>query len=241
MRAPTGAAAANATMIDRQMQHMARLVDDLLDVSRITRGQDQLRSEPVEIARSWPSAVERAQPADRAARHELDLDVPRRARWCHADPARLAQVVAQPAHNAAKYTERGPDITRSRGARRSEATCVVRVRDNGIGIAARLLPRVFDLFVQGEQRSTAPRAARHRPDLVQAAWWSCTAGRRRPQRAGPGKGSEFVVRLPAGWKPRRRTRPPSRGPARAPRPRPGACWWSMTTRTRPTALASLLA
>lgn len=178
----------------RQVEHMARLLDDLLDVSRFTRGNVQLRKTTVDLNRVLRRAVETSRPLIKAGGHEFSASLPDAPVWLEGDPTRLAQVVANLLNNAAKYTDQGGRITLTAGREGDEA--VVRVRDNGVGLSAEMLPRVFDLFSQ-EDRSldrsqgglgiglTLVRS------LVQHHGGSITA-----DSPGPGLGSEFVVRLP---------------------------------------------
>src|SRR5439155_2924327 len=131
-----------------QVRHLLRLVDDLLDVSRITRGKVELKRAAVDVADVVARAVEMAGPAIEQKRHRLRVDVPRGMR-VDGDEERLAQVVANLLTNAARYTPPEGNIA-IRGAI-EEARVIVRVRDDGMGISAELLPRVFDLFVQGNR------------------------------------------------------------------------------------------
>ncbi|HVL58551.1 MAG TPA: PAS domain S-box protein, partial [Burkholderiaceae bacterium] len=136
-------------MLERQLEHLVRLVDDLLDVSRIVQGRIELRREPVDLALVVARAVETAHPVIEARGHRLALDFPERPIYVEGDLIRLAQVIANLLTNAAKYAERPGEICVS--AQREAGHAVVRVRDTGIGIAPELLPRIFDLFVQGPQ------------------------------------------------------------------------------------------
>ena len=182
-------------IIRRQVQHMVRLVDDLLDVSRITRGLVHLERQPVEIANVVARAVEMASPLLEQRQHALAVDVPVTGMEVYGDPDRLAQVVANLLTNAAKYTPPGGSI-RVRGYV-EDGEIVLSVRDNGQGLSAELLPRVFNLFVQG------PRSADRREGglgvgltLVRSLV-AAHDGRVEAHSDGPGKGSTFVVRLPA--------------------------------------------
>jgi CheY-like chemotaxis protein/two-component sensor histidine kinase len=181
-------------VIERQVWNLIALVDDLLDVARVTGGKIDLKKTPVDIAAIVSSAVETARPLLERHRHHLRLDVPRAGLMVDADPMRLSQVVANLLMNAAKYTERGGDIavTASRDADR----LLLSVRDNGMGIDAQLLPHVFDLFQQG--RVTIDRSAGGLgiglaivKSLVALHGGSVSA-----HSDGPGQGSEFVVSLP---------------------------------------------
>src|SRR5689334_462857 len=137
------------TVIERQVNHLTRLVDDLLDVSRIARGKVELKEELVELAEVVAKAVEMTSPLLEERTHTLDLDVPRSGLPLRGDSTRLSQVVANLLTNAAKYTHAGGHITVR--AAEDQGQVVVRVRDTGIGIAPDVLPHVFDLFLQGRQ------------------------------------------------------------------------------------------
>jgi len=142
-------------VIERQIKQLVRLVDDLLDVSRITANKIQLRREPVDLAQVMAAAVESIAPLATAAGHRLDLRLPPEPIVINADSARLVQVFANVLHNAVKFTPRGGDITIRADEHSRQA--VVRIRDTGIGIAPDVLPRVFDMFQQAQpalERST---------------------------------------------------------------------------------------
>ena len=133
-------------MIERQVSHLVRLVDDLLDVSRIMRGRIELRLERVEFASIVERALETVRPAINAAGHQLTTLLPSERVELLVDPIRLVQVIANLLNNAARYTEPGGHIWLS--AELEPGSIAVRIRDSGIGIAAEVLPRVFDLFTQ---------------------------------------------------------------------------------------------
>ena len=174
-------------MMERQVHHLVRLVDDLLDVSRVMRGKIELRREPVELATVVARAVETVQPLIDAQGHELSVRLPSESLPLDADPVRLAQVVGNLLTNAAKYTEPGGRIWLT--AERDGHEAVLRVRDNGIGIAPDVLPRIFELFVQVDHASTkvAGRAG-HRPDPGEEPVRDAQRVGRGPQRrAGQGQ------------------------------------------------------
>jgi signal transduction histidine kinase len=180
--------------MDRQVGHMVRLVDDLLEVSRITRGKIELRKEPIELRTAIEVAVETSRPLIDAARHRLTVDLPQEPLNVEADPTRLAQVFANLLNNAAKYTEDGGDLHLR--AERQGGEAVISVRDTGVGIAPAHLASVFDMFVQG--RGGHPRMPGGLGigltlvrTLVEMHGGSVAA-----RSDGPGKGSEFTVRLP---------------------------------------------
>jgi PAS domain S-box-containing protein len=182
-------------VIDRQAEQMGRLLDDLLDVSRITQRRLELRKEKVTLRRIVDQAVETSRPLIDAAGHRLSVSVPATDVWLEGDPLRLAQVLANLLNNAAKYTERGGQI--SVNACRDGAGVTLSVRDTGIGIERDQLAHVFDLFAQA-----APALERSQGGLgiglslvrgiVEAHGGSVEA-----RSAGRGRGSEFIVRLPA--------------------------------------------
>jgi CheY-like chemotaxis protein len=181
-------------MLDRQVQQMTRLVDDLLDVSRVTRGKIQLKLEPVDLKTIAMQALEISRPFCDAREHELSVSLPPGPLPLEADATRLTQVFANLLNNAAKYSERGGRITLA--AERDSDQVVVQVRDTGYGIDANMLPLVFDLFVQGDHSLTRSEGGLgigltlvHR--LVEMHGGSVEA-----HSEGAGKGSEFVVRLP---------------------------------------------
>jgi signal transduction histidine kinase/DNA-binding response OmpR family regulator len=179
----------------RQVRHLVHLVDDLVDVSRIRTGKIELRRERVELARVIQDAVTAVDPVLRRQGQELSLEVPDEPLVLDADPVRLTQVVGNLLHNAAKYTDPGGHVRLA--VRRAGAELVVRVEDDGIGIPAELLPRVFDVFVQGKQ---PPHRARGGLGLGLALVKSLVelhGGRVRAESAGAGQGSAFELRLPA--------------------------------------------
>ncbi len=190
------AGASSTAMIDRQCQLMRRLVDDLLDISRISRGMLGLRKEPLELAVVVRQAVDTARPLLDAGQHTLVLDIPAEPIRLEGDAARLHQVIVNLLSNAARYTDTGGRIVLSVATATSQA--VIRVRDDGMGIAPDVLPHLFALFARSE------RAAAHAPGglgiglhlvhrLVQMHGGSVQASS-----DGPGHGSEFVVCLPLG-------------------------------------------
>ncbi len=133
-------------IISRQVRHMASLLDDLLDVSRITRGMLTLKKEVVELRQIFEAAVESARPAIEAKRHALHVEWPSEATRIHADPVRLTQILTNLLTNAAKYTD--PDGRILLGSNTEDKTISIHVRDNGIGLAPDMLPKVFDMFSQ---------------------------------------------------------------------------------------------
>jgi PAS domain S-box-containing protein len=182
-------------VIERQVDHLIRLVDDLLDISRITRGKIDLKKEPIDLASAVAKAVEIASPLLEHRQHHFTVSVPRTGLRLEADAVRLVQVLANLLTNAAKYTDPGGNI--SLGACREGDEVVITTRDNGVGITPELLPRLFDLFVQGARSADRQQGGLGIGltlvrTLVQMHGGSVTA-----KSDGPGAGSEFVVRLPA--------------------------------------------
>jgi PAS domain S-box-containing protein len=179
-------------MIRRQLAHMARLLDDLLDVSRFTQGKIELRSEDVDLAAVIASALESSRPDIDRKGHRLDLALPKGLRvW--GDPTRLAQVFVNLTNNAAKFTDAGGRISVQAACEGEEA--VVRVADTGRGIRAETLPHVFDAFKQVEASSGAERGLGIGLSLVRQLV-ELHGGSVSVTSAGAGLGSEFVVRLP---------------------------------------------
>jgi signal transduction histidine kinase len=181
-------------VIGRQLAHLTRLVDDLLDVSRITRGKINLNKEVIELETLMTRTVETVQPLIDERGHTLTVDVPKGMLAVLGDPTRLVQAIGNVLSNAAKYTERGGRITFA--AAESDAELVIRVRDNGIGIPADLMPMIFNLFTQLDSASGAAQSGLGIglalvQRLVEMHGGSVTA-----RSDGLGHGSEFVIRLP---------------------------------------------
>jgi PAS domain S-box-containing protein len=183
------------TVIERQAQHLVRLVDDLLDVSRITRGKVELKRRRVELSEVVAMAIETASPLFEQRRHRLEVDVPPHGLGIHGDPERLAQVVANLLTNAAKYTNPGGRILV--GARRDGDHVVMRVQDNGTGIAPELLPRVFDMFVQDGQALDRSQGGLGLGLTIVRSLVELHGGSVEARSAGVHRGAEFIVRLPA--------------------------------------------
>jgi signal transduction histidine kinase len=181
-------------VIERQANQLTRLVDDLLDVSRITRGKIKLRLEPLDLATVLEAAVETSRPLIDAHKHELRVTLPKDRVRIEGDLTRLTQVIANLLNNAAKYQNEGGRIELTASCERGEA--VISVKDQGVGIAPEMLAQAFDLFSQGER---APDRAQGGlgiglslvKNLVEMHGGSVSG-----VSGGVGKGSEFVVRLP---------------------------------------------
>jgi PAS domain S-box-containing protein len=182
-------------ILERQVQQLVRLVDDLLDMSRIMRDKIELHRERVELATVVTRAVETARPVIDAHGHELALSLPPEPVWLEADLIRLTQVVSNLLTNAAKYTEKGGRIWLSAG--REGAEVVLRVKDTGIGIEREMLPRVFDLFVQADRSLARSQGGMGVGLALVRKLVEMHDGSVKASSEGPGRGSEFVVRLPA--------------------------------------------
>ncbi len=192
--AVVAAAGDEVGMIERQAAHLARLVDDLMDVARIEQGKIGLRREVVELAPVVRHAVASVRPAAESQHHQLITSLPAEPILLEADPARLEQVLANMLTNAIKYTAPGGQIKLEAGRDGSEA--VIRVRDTGVGIPPEKLPHVFEMFVQVDQGSARSQSGLGIglglvKTLVEMHGGTITASS-----AGPGQGSEFVVSLP---------------------------------------------
>lgn len=181
-------------MMERQVHHLVRLVDDLLDVSRVMRGKIELRKEPVELANVVARAVETVQPLIAVQGHRLELSLPDGSLLLDADPIRLAQVLGNLLTNAAKYTEANGHIWLSTEQEGHEV--VLRVRDNGMGIVPDLLPHIFELFVQADHTSTKAQGGLGIGLTLARNLVHMHGGTIEAHSAGLGQGSEFVVRLP---------------------------------------------
>lgn len=181
-------------MIERQIHHLVRLVDDLLDVSRVMRGKIALRREPVELANVVARAVETVQPLIDVQGHRLELSVPRESLVVDADPVRLAQVLGNLLTNSAKYTDARGHIWVS--AERAGSEVLLQVRDDGIGIAPDMLSHIFDLFVQADHTSTKAQGGLGIGLTLAKNLVQLHGGRIEAHSAGLGKGCEFTVCLP---------------------------------------------
>jgi PAS domain S-box-containing protein len=181
-------------LIERQVRNLSRLVDDLLDVSRIARGKVELRREPVELATVVAQGIETASPLIEERRHQLSVDVPASGLRLLADPSRLAQVISNLLTNAAKYTDSGGHL---RVQARSDGNQVVlAVSDDGIGIAPDLVPQVFETFFQGRQGSDRARGGLGLGLALVKSLVELHGGTVQAHSRGLGQGSTFTVRLP---------------------------------------------
>jgi PAS domain S-box-containing protein len=181
-------------LMERQLGHIVRLVGDLIDVSRVTRGELQLRRQPTELATVIAHAVETCRPVIDRRGHQLSVTLPDEPVWLDADLTRLAQVFANLLHNAAKYTEPGGRIRLA--ARREGSDAVVVVRDTGIGISQDMLGRIFDLFSQADRSPERSGGGLGIGLSLVRRLVELHGGSVRAASDGPGRGSEFEVRLP---------------------------------------------
>ena len=181
-------------VIERQVAHMSRLLDDLLDVSRVTHGTLKLKKSRTELTLVLGAAIEAARPILDSRHHTLSLDLPKQTVRLEADPVRLAQVFSNLLINAAKYTDAGGSIE-------LRATCegsgvVVAVRDNGMGISADMMPRLFTLFSQAHTALVRSEGGLGVGLALARGLVALHGGRVEARSDGPGRGSEFIVRLP---------------------------------------------
>jgi two-component system CheB/CheR fusion protein len=197
-----------AAVIGRQVAHLSRLVDDLLDVSRINRGMIEVQKKPIALSEAVGAAIEISRPLIEEREHHLAVVEAPAAIYVNGDVDRLAQVVSNLLNNAAKFTPKGGEITLSTQLQGKDA--VVKVRDNGNGIPVELLPRVFDLFVQAKESHGRGYGGMGIGLALARRLVELHGGSVEAKSEGEGKGAEFVVRLP------RR----DEAPAEPPRPKP---------------------
>jgi two-component system, sensor histidine kinase len=201
------------SVIERQVLHLMRLVDDLLEVSRITRGLIEVRHDAVDLVTAIRAAIENSRSALQAGRHQLRVDLPPDPLPVSGDAVRLAQVFANLLTNAAKYTDAGGAI--SVRASREAGHATVSVRDNGIGIRASHMAAVFDMFMQVDRKDRRAQGGLGIGLTLVRTLVEMHGGRVEARSDGPGKGSEFVVTLPL-----REARLDDSGPATAPQEMP---------------------
>ena len=202
-------------VIERQAQHLVRMVDDLLDVARIAQGKIALRPERTGLAKLVAQAVETVSPLLEERQHFLKIDVPAEGVEVMADPLRFTQVLVNLLTNAAKYTNKGGHILI--GTRLEDGCAVVRVRDNGIGIAPDMLPQLFDKFVQEPQALDRSRGGLGLGLSIARSIAALHGGSVSASSDGEGLGSEFVVRMPLA------AEQPAPPPAPARNDNPGSC------------------
>ena len=183
-----------AEIINRQVRHMARLLEDLLDISRLSRNRLELRQESVELIRVIESALETSRPAIEANGHAVTLEAPSEPLYISADPVRLAQVFSNLLNNAAKYTERGGRLKLT--ARSDSDSVVVHVEDNGVGIDADSLPHIFEMFTQATPSRGYSQGGLGIGLALARGIVELHGGSIEARSPGAHKGSEFIVRLP---------------------------------------------
>jgi signal transduction histidine kinase len=183
-------------LVERQVVYLSRLAEDLLDVSRITRGQLRLDCERIDLRDVAGRAVETTGPFLKERRHQLTTNLPDEPVFLEADATRLEQVLVNLLINAGRYTDPGGQITVV--VERHEQGVVVRVRDNGVGIDGDALPRIFDLFMQADAASRHARSGLGLGLSLVRSLVEMHGGQVSAHSAGPGQGSEFMVYLPLG-------------------------------------------
>jgi PAS domain S-box-containing protein len=181
-------------VIERQTEHLTRLVDDLLDVSRITRGKLRLQQAPVDLNTTLQRAIETSRPVIDKRGHRLHVSVPSEPVMVHGDMTRLTQVASNLISNAAKYTPEGGDVWVELAAKGGDA--ILRVRDNGAGIAPHMVEDIFDLFAQGERTLDRSEGGLGIGLTLARRIVVLHGGNIAVRSAGPGTGSEFTVTLP---------------------------------------------
>ena len=191
--------------IERQLNHLVRLVDDLMEVSRLTRGKIALRKDVVDLAAVIESALEMSRPLIQAAGHKLTVELPAEPVAVEADPTRLAQVVSNLLNNAANYTEAGGRI--SIAASRKGSEVAITVTDTGVGLCAEELASIFDMFAQGSSRSGPAKQGLGIGLTLARGLVELHGGSLTAESEGPGKGSRFTVRMPVSH--RKPTAPPA--------------------------------
>ena len=182
-------------LIGRQVKHLIRLVDDLLDVARISRGKIELHKQPTDLAEIVTQAVEVASRLIDDRHHRLRISIPPEPVWAEVDPARMVQVVANLLNNAAKYTEQDGQIELTLKQDGNQA--VIAVQDNGVGISRELLSQVFDIFTQAERTLDRSQGGLGLGLTLVYRLMALHGGNVQVFSEGPGKGSRFVVNLPA--------------------------------------------
>jgi PAS domain S-box-containing protein len=181
-------------MMDRQVTHLVRLIDDLLDVSRVSQGKIDLRKQRIRLQDAVAAAAEASQPLIEDSRHKLTLYLPPQPIWLDADLTRIAQVIGNLLNNAAKYTPEGGRITLS--ARIENGHAVLSVADTGVGIPADMLPKVFDMFTQVDRNLERSQGGLGIGLALVKQLVEMHGGQIQVTSAGVDKGSVFTVRLP---------------------------------------------
>lgn len=192
---PTGERAEEVRdMMNRQLNHMVRLVDDLLDVSRISQGKIDLRKEALTLASFLQAALESSRPLVDGGKHQLNVELPTEELWLEGDSTRLAQIIGNLLNNAAKYTPAGGTITLA--AHRDHGFVVIQVRDTGIGIPPHMLPKVFELFTQVTTSIERAQGGLGIGLALVKRLVEMHGGTIHAESAGENQGSLFTVRLP---------------------------------------------
>lgn len=181
-------------ILERQVSHLARLVDDLLDVSRITRGKIELRRKEIDFAEIVRNALDGVRPLIVSRRHNLRVELPAEAAWVDADPARLGQIVSNLVTNAAKYTDPGGHIVVHLETKGSEA--VLQVSDNGTGLSPEMLHSIWGLFVQSDRTLERSQGGLGIGLTLVKSLAEMHGGRVAATSQGLGKGSQFLIALP---------------------------------------------
>jgi signal transduction histidine kinase len=189
-----GAEPQTVELMRQQVVHLMRLVDDLLDVSRITRGKIQLQLEPVDVAAAAQRAAETVRPMVEAQEEKFTLTLPAAPVWVQADPVRLTQIICNLLHNAAKYTDRGGRIWLTVQPAGEQVAIVV--RDTGIGIRPDLLPHVFEPFMQADRALDRAQGGLGIGLTLVRSLTAMHGGEVTARSEGEGRGAEFEVRLP---------------------------------------------
>jgi PAS domain S-box-containing protein len=198
MKGPPNETSGNETerlMAERQVAHLTRLIDDLMDVARISQGKIELRGERVDLIEVVQRAIEGAGPSIRDKNHKLTASLPNRPTFLDADATRIEQILSNLIGNAVKYTEPGGEIELV--VEQLGAEVEIRLRDNGIGITPEVLPHIFDMFVQADQGSKRTQGGLGIGLGLVRTLATMHGGSIQAISDGLGKGSEFIVRLPA--------------------------------------------
>lgn len=183
-------------IMERQVRHLTRLVDDLLDVSRITRGKVELRREVLDLAPLIRAAAEDRRATLAQAGVQLSLEIPETPLWVVGDATRLTQVLNNLLDNAAKFKDGGDQVTVRLAVDTKECQAVLLVEDNGVGIESELLPRLFDTFAQADRSLDRPRGGLGLGLALVKGLIDLHGGKVRAASRGPGQGAEFSIRLP---------------------------------------------
>lgn len=197
-------------VVERQAKHMARLVDDLLDVSRITRGKIELRKEPLELSSIIRRVIDTSRPTIEARQHQLTVSVPTEPIWLQADHVRIEQVLVNLLNNAAKYTDPGGYIEIR--VERDVDVVTIRVRDTGQGMSQEMLQHAFELFMQGDRTLDRTQGGLGIGLTLARRLVEMHGGTLRATSDGPGRGSEFVIELPLSHEPAKRVEPAATEP-----------------------------